>query len=262
MALTYNQRPTPVEPSLGEEPIQTTLKSLTVLTAAGLMSSDLVCLQEEMPLREAACRLLRNRVGGAPVVNAQGQCVGVLSANDFLRLAEKRFDVTQPAAPPLPVTCAFQAQHRTSAGQVVTRCTLLPGVCPIQVRQAEPGGVELTVCSQPHCVLVDWQVAELEKLPADEVRHFMTPDPVTVPPGTPLRVLARMMIDAHVHRLIVVDEGQRPIGIISTTDLLAALAYADGEGADGRDGWELPLPAGPSRHARERASGGPGCEPW
>jgi CBS domain-containing protein len=57
----------------------------------------------------------------------------------------------------------------------------------------------------------------------------MTPDPVTAQPATSIRVLARMMIDAHIHRIIVVDEGRRPIGVVSSTDVLAALAYWDGE---------------------------------
>jgi CBS domain-containing protein len=73
-------------------------------------------------------------------------------------------------------------------------------------------------------VLADWQVVHREILPAKEVRRFMTPDPVTVSPDTSIRSLARMMIDAHIHRIIVVDDEQRPIGIISGTDLLAALA--------------------------------------
>jgi len=87
----------------------------------------------------------------------------------------------------------------------------------------------LIVCSQPNCVLVDWQVVDVEKLPTDEVRRFMTPDPVTVHPAASIRVLARMMIDAHIHRVIVVDEERRPIGVVSSTDLLASLAYTDAE---------------------------------
>ncbi len=36
-----------------------------------------------------------------------------------------------------------------------------------------------------------------------------------------------MMIDAHIHRVIVVDKDERPIGIVSSTDILAAVAHAD-----------------------------------
>lgn len=204
-------------------------KPLFVLTAGDLMNPDVVRLPEEMRLRDAARLLLRNQTSGAPVVDAQGKCVGVFSAMDFLRLSEVRADATRPTAPPLPSTCSFQTKHRTSDGKEVTLCMLPPGVCPIQVKQEGPGGEKLIVCSQPHCVLVDWQVVDVEKLPTDAVRQFMTPDPVTAQPATSVRVLARMMIDAHIHRVIVVDEARRPIGVVSTMDVLAALADSDGE---------------------------------
>jgi predicted transcriptional regulator len=35
------------------------------------------------------------------------------------------------------------------------------------------------------------------------------------------------MLDAHIHRLIVVDSADHPIGVVSTTDILAAIAYAE-----------------------------------
>jgi CBS domain-containing protein len=82
-------------------------------------------------------------------------------------------------------------------------------------------------CLEPNSVLTDWQMVELEKLPVEDVCHFMTPDPVTAGPETPIRSLARMMIDSHVHRVIIIDEEQQPIGIVSSSDLLAQLAYHD-----------------------------------
>jgi CBS domain-containing protein len=197
---------------------------LQALVAEDLMSRDVVRIPASLPLREAARRLLRAQISGAPVVDGEGRCMGVLSTVDFLRLAERRADVTKPTAPPLPITCAFQITHRTPDGTDVVRCTLPPGVCPIQVKQTEPGGEDIIVCSQPHCVLMDWQQVNVEQLPTDEVRRFMTPDPVTAAPTTPIGTLARMMIDAHIHRIIVVDEQGRPIGVVSSTDLLARLA--------------------------------------
>lgn len=107
-------------------------------------------------------------------------------------------------------------------------CTLPPGGCPIQRQRTDAAGSEMVVCSEPHCVPVDWQVVEVEKLPLDAVHRFMTADPVTVTPDTPLGVLARQIIDAHIHRLIVVDDQRRPIGVISTTDIAAVVAYAEG----------------------------------
>ena len=209
--------------------MRTTTKRLLELTADDLMITDVVRLTDEMPLREAARLLLQKQIGGAPVVDAQGKCVGVLSATDFLRLAVKRADITKPLSPQLPITCPFQLKHRILDGNEVILCTLPPGVCPIQVKQKGPEGGEMIVCSQPHCVLTDWQVVDVEKLPTDQVRHYMTADPVTVGADTPIRVLARLMIDAHIHRTIVVDKGQRPIGVVSSTDVLAAVAYSGTE---------------------------------
>jgi hypothetical protein len=46
------------------------------------------------------------------------------------------------------------------------------------------------------------------------------------PPQTPIGELARLMLDAHIHRIMVRDENNRPIGIVSSTDILAAVARA------------------------------------
>lgn len=77
------------------------------------------------------------------------------------------------------------------------------------------------------CMCAEWQIMEIESLPADEVGAFMTAKPVTAQPTATVVELARAMLEARIHRLIVVDEERHPIGIVSTTDLLAALAYAE-----------------------------------
>lgn len=76
-------------------------------------------------------------------------------------------------------------------------------------------------------VCADWQMIDVEEVPAEEmVAAHMTADPVTVPPEMPIRELARRMLDAHIHRVVVVDAERRPVGLVSTTDILAALAYS------------------------------------
>jgi CBS domain-containing protein len=199
-------------------------------TASDLMTEKLVILSADMPLREAARLLLDNQVSGAPVIDAAGRCVGVLAARDFLRAAVTGPKVPGPGTPNrMPVTCAFQGKVRTPSGQGLTSCLLPPGVCPIQRVLIEENGTETLVCSQPHCVLTDWQVVRTQEIPVEAVRRFMTADPVTVGPETPLRTVARRMIDSRVHRVVVVDEAERPVGIVSSTDVLAAVAYADEE---------------------------------
>src|ERR1019366_1555422 len=69
-----------------------------------------------------------------------------------------------------------------------------------------------------------WQIFGNEAAPTDTVGCFMTPDPVIVAVGASIGDLAQMMLDARIHRVIVVDHDERPIGIVSSTDVLAAVA--------------------------------------
>ena len=76
------------------------------------------------------------------------------------------------------------------------------------------------------CCCSDWEMLAPEELPTDEVGTFMTTDPVTATPETRIAELSRLMLDAHIHRVIVVDPESRPIGVVTTTDVLAAVARA------------------------------------
>jgi CBS-domain-containing membrane protein len=157
-----------------------TTRTLFDLTAADLMSREVITVPQEMPLPAAARVLAQAQVGGAPVVDSQGRCVGVFSASDLAR----------------------RAQLEKRAAQ---RAPAIPG-----------------------CVCSDWEVVEhdWDTLLAESVGWYMTADPVLVSPETRVGELARMMVDAHIHRLIVAGTDRRPTGVVSSTDVLAALARA------------------------------------
>jgi len=140
-----------------------TMRPLLSLTAADLMTTPVVTLRYDMPLHEAAALLAQEQISGAPVVDAEGRCVGVLSATDFVR--------------------------------------------QIEDAASQPSG-------------------DLGGLPEQSVGSRMTPDPVAVESGASIRDVARVMLDAHIHRVGVVDGQRRLIGIVSSTDILAAVAYA------------------------------------
>jgi CBS-domain-containing membrane protein len=90
-------------------------------------------------------------------------------------------------------------------------------------------GVEAASCAfgMPGGVCTDWQVIDLAELPSEEVGRDMTADVVTAPADTRIGELARAMLDAHIHRVIITDTLGRPVGIVSTTDVLAAVAAED-----------------------------------
>lgn len=152
-----------------------THKPLEDVTAADVMSRDLVVVPVNMALRSAAHLLSQTHITGAPVVNEEGVCVGVISTTDFVRRVEE-----------------------------------------------EPHG--LAPERDNGCVCSDWQVIELSQPLEDSVCNYMTPDPVMATPDTRLGELAAMMVEAHIHRVLIVDAHRRPQGIVSSTDILAALA--------------------------------------
>lgn len=58
-----------------------------------------------------------------------------------------------------------------------------------------------------------------------EARHVMTRPVLTVAADTPIEEAARRMGERGVHRLVVVeDDGESPIGVLSVTDLVRAMA--------------------------------------
>lgn len=148
-------------------------KPLHLLTADDLMSREVIMIPQEMSLRAAAHLLSLHHISGAPVVDANGRCIGVISTTDVLHWTEKE-------APGQPTPAS--ACHRA------------------------------------------WQFMESEELLVDQVANCMTKDPVTVIGDVPIATLSRRMLDAHIHRVIVVDKENRPIGIVSSTDILAAVA--------------------------------------
>src|SRR5262245_28380720 len=155
----------------------TDAKPFLARTAADVMTREVVTIPADMSLQAAARRLARAQISGAPVVDAEGRCIGVLSASDFVSWAESG---ERTAGRDGPVT------HH-------------------------------------HCA--EWEILDFDILPQETVRRYMTTDVVTAQPTTTIGALARDMLDAHIHRLIVVDNHGRPVGVVSSTDILAAMAY-------------------------------------
>jgi CBS domain-containing protein len=183
------------------------------------MTRDVETVAAGDTLRDAATQLARRGIHGAPVVDATGRCVGVLSVSDLARSLAAR---GEPLA--RPQTCSFRAKCREPGGREVTVCRLPEGNCPLQRLEETADRSLRLVCTEPHCVPTDWQMVELESLPGDRVSDYMTTEVVTVAADAPAAELARVMLDHGVHRLVVLDSERRPVGVIAVNDLLRVLA--------------------------------------
>lgn len=155
----------------------TTLETpLLQLTAEDLMSRDVMVIPQHMSLKAAAHLLAQAEVSGAPVVDEEGRCVGVLSAADLVHWVDR----------------GKQAARR--------------------------GGASAS------CVCCDWQMDGLDDVPEDAVSRYMTTNVVATGPETCVGELARWMREAHIHRVVIVDARRRPVGVVSSMDVLAAVA--------------------------------------
>lgn len=82
------------------------------------------------------------------------------------------------------------------------------------------------VISQTDIVgVLDSPVGRLIRTKPSGVRvgELMSSPAITVPMSGSLRDAARLMVDSHIHRLVATDDAGRPVGVLSTIDLVALL---------------------------------------
>jgi len=101
----------------------------------------------------------------------------------------------------------------------------------------DPGGSLVGVVSQSDLIRARSTEYLWSNWPGLAVRHLMTSPAVTVTRSTPLAIAAARMDRRHIHRLVVVadDDETLPIGILSMTDLVHAIASAPSPGIQGAE---------------------------
>jgi CBS domain-containing protein len=113
---------------------------------------------------------------------------------------------------PLEVAERLMREHRVSGLPVVASDGDLVGVIS-QTDVIEDGGIPLAIL--------------LRRKPSGlRVGELMTSPAVTVDEAAPLAEAARRMRADRIHRLVVIDDDGRPIGMLSASDFVAL--YADG----------------------------------
>ena len=122
------------------------------LRASDVMIKDVLTVTESTPLKEVAKLFGEKKITGAPVVNAVGELLGVISETDIIRKSN-----------------SIGAWSPSTAGQIMTK-------------------------------------------PA-----------VTVSPDDPLQKVCELMYERRIHRVVVAD-GKKISGIITTMDVLRAIA--------------------------------------
>jgi CBS domain-containing protein len=152
--------------------MNTAINRLETLLVKDIMNTNVLTIAESDEMHKAAQNIFDAEVTGAPVVDALGKCVGVLSATDFVGRDAGRHEL--------------QFLSRTNP-------------------------------NQPY---------QLECMNDNLVCSHMSPLVQTVAEDSTLIDAARIMCIEGIHRLVVVDQQDRPVGILSTLDITAALVHS------------------------------------
>jgi CBS domain-containing protein len=170
--------------------MQTIKNWLNTTRARDVMTKHVTALAPTDQLASAVSLFLSEQITGAPVVDRDGICLGVLSATDIVSFEEKR-GATPNESPACPGATrrSFDSWHW---GEHWWRDFGLLG-------------------------------EELRPRLENTVAEHMTRDIVGVDEGASLGVVMRQMLDAHVHRVLVLDGARRLQGIITTMDVISAV---------------------------------------
>lgn len=160
------------------------MQPISQLVARDIMHADPISATPEQLLAEVRHLLIESHIGGMPVVS-KGRLVGIISRSDLVRM-EELVDTLDNSVSEAEVWQDNQADG---------------------FRHAPP--------EQFH----GFQ-KRLEKLC---VRDAMRAQVLTCLSSTPVADVASQMVRNHVHRIVVV-EGDRPVGIISSLDLASLVA--------------------------------------
>ena len=171
-----------------------------------IMEPDVITILPEAHVTELTALLDRAGITGAPVVDADEVLVGLVTVRDVVRLAREVLEVPEAS--------------RWGMGTTLPENMGIAGDLPLDAEffayYVTPGGGFVDMRDQ------------IRKIPevafeGYQVRDIMSPDPVSIPSSTLIRDAARTMLDAKIHRCLVVDDG-RLQGIVTATDILKTVA--------------------------------------
>lgn len=177
-----------------------------MLRLRDIMTTDLLAFAPEVSVRDAMEALATRHVSGAPVI-AGSKVVGVVSATDLLALAAELQE--QPS----------QETDRPSWDEL--------GPADDVKDEDEPAGAFFHDLWTEQDGELSSHTSEAGRewngLAEHVVSEAMNPSICSLGPETPVDHAADYMRDASIHRVLVMD-GERLLGLVSTSDITAAVA--------------------------------------
>ncbi|MFT5328856.1 MAG: CBS domain-containing protein [Planctomycetaceae bacterium] len=161
------------------------MKNISGIVASQIMHTPVLCADPEDTVSKLEDRLEDRHISGMPVVE-DGRMIGIVTQNDIVRL---------PAL--MDSMADYVYNELLSSGPLLE-------------------SADKNNDGMPDNLSFRGQVDTMK------VRDAMRRKVITCEPTTPVQRVMELMADHNVHR-IVVSEGEKPVGIISTLDILKLL---------------------------------------
>lgn len=179
-----------------------------MLRLRDIMTTDILALHPGDSLRDAAQLFSSEHISGAPVVQA-GRAVGVLSTTDLLDVEE--ITAGSPAARE-----GWAERGEFEAAESYEWSDDEPSAVYFTELGADAGADVLERFRETD--RPEWDV-----LAERTVAEVMSRAIFSLSPDTAVAEAASYMLDNEVHRVLVLD-GEEMVGVVSTTDLVRAVA--------------------------------------
>ncbi|HEX7233750.1 MAG TPA: CBS domain-containing protein [Nitrosospira sp.] len=207
---------------LAGEWLSTDKESLAVmknLTAGDLMTTPIDAIRADMSLQEAARFLQEKQVYRLAVQDGE-DIAGVLSVSDIVATLAGRVRASRENVGDVMSDAFLVCRDKTPILSAARAMTWAHWRTVVVVNAQ--GALQGVFTSKD---LLQFAVKDFDENLT--VRSVLRPDPITIDIRASLQAAANLMIQHHLHRLIVVDRNEQdgfPLGIISASDIVAEMA--------------------------------------
>jgi CBS domain-containing protein len=174
-----------------------------MMTVRNIMQTEVVTADPDMSVYDLSMLLAEHDISGAPVVDVDGEVVGVVSMTDVIRLAADDTDIRVAPRPFITAAAGLTDDEGDEEDDLVDY---------FEHVSAPWDSVGLAT---------DW--ATESDLDQYDVRSIMTPANFHILPDATLGELASFLLRGRIHRALVMEDDEL-IGIVTTLDVLRAVA--------------------------------------